>query len=123
LTDLSPFEQIGIYKYFALVITVRFHDSIFCFKNFTPVIVFPENVTDVTVYGESKYKTLFKSFKLEKTNYIENKDNITARNLFDMHREAITNYKKNLDFIKTTLMENKEKYESFVHKSRAICME
>lgn len=123
LTDLSPFEQIGIYKYFTLVITLRFHDSIFCFKNFTPVIVFPENVTDVTVYGESKYKTLFKSFKLEKTNYIENKDNITARYLFDIHREAITNFKKNLDLIKTTLLENKQKYESFVHKSREICME
>lgn len=122
-TDLSPFEQIGIYKYFSLVITHRYHDSIFCFKNFTPVIFFPEHVTDVTLYHESKSLTLFKSFKLEKTNYIENKDNITAKYLIDLHQEAIDNFKHNEEFIKITLKEHKEKYKSFVRESRRICME
>lgn len=122
-TDLSPFEQMGIYKYFSLVITHRFHDSIFCFKNFTPVIFFPEHVTDVTLYHESKSLTLFKSFKLEETNYIENKDNITAKYLIDVHQEAIAKFKKSEDFIKNTLREHKEKYESFVKESRRICME
>jgi hypothetical protein len=119
-TDLSPFEQLGIYKYFDLVITHRFHDSIFCFKNLTPVIFFPEHVTDVTLYHESKALTLFKSLKLDKTNYIENKDKITAKNLFEIHQEAISNFKLNEIFIRNTLVKNKEKYESFVKNSKKI---
>jgi hypothetical protein len=122
-TDLSPFEQMGIYKYFDLVITHRFHDSIFCFKNFTPVIVFPKKLEDVTLYGESKYLSLFKSFHLEKTNYIDNKDKITVQYLFDMSKEAINNFAKKRDFIKVTLQENKEKYESFVRESKKIFLE
>ncbi len=122
-TDLSPFEQMGIYKYFNLVITHRFHDSIFCFKNYTPAIVFPEHIEDVTLYGESKNLTLFKSFNVEKINYIENKDSITARYIFDIYKEAILNFEKNREFIKATLREHKEKYESFVKESRRICME
>jgi hypothetical protein len=123
LTDLSPFEQLGIYKYFDLVITHRFHDSIFCFKNCTPVIVFAEHNADVTLYGESKVRTLFKSFNVEKTNYIANKDNITARYLFDIHQEAINNFNDNVEFIRSTLRGHKERYEAFVMESRKICME
>lgn len=122
-TDLSPFEQLGIYKYFDLVITYRFHDSIFCFKNCTPVIVFPEHNADVTLYGESKNRTLCKSFNVEKTNYIANKDNITAKYLFDIHQEAMASFKNNEDFIRNTLRGHKEQYQSFVKESRRICME
>jgi len=122
-TDLSPFEQVGIYKYFSLVITHRFHDSIFCIKNLTPVIFFPENVSDVTLYRESKTLTIFKSFRLENTNYIENKENITAKHLFDIHQEAITSFKLNEVFIKNTLKMQKEKYEAFVNESRRICLD
>lgn len=122
-TDLSPFEQIGIYKYFDLVITYRFHDSIFCFKNYTPVIVFPENVTDVTSYSENKNLTLFKSFNVDKINYIENKNRISARYLIDIYQEAIRNMKNNDEFIKTVLKKHKEKYESFINESKRIYSE
>jgi hypothetical protein len=122
-TDLSPFEQMGIYKYFNLVITHRFHDSIFCLKSLTPVIAFPEHIKDVTSYHESKILTLFKSFNIEKINYIENKDNLTAKYLFDIYLKAITNFKKNEDFIKTKLKEHKERYESFVKETSRICLE
>ena len=118
-TDLSAFEQIGLYKYFELVITHRFHDSIFCIKNLTPVIVFPEYFSDVTLYGENKNKTLFKSFNIE-DNYISNKENLTAESIFDMHKQAITNFKNNEAFIKDTLLENKNKYESFVRESSRL---
>ena len=123
LTDLSPFEQMGIYKYFTLVITHRFHDSIFCFKNLTPVIAFPEHVSDVTVYGESKMLSLFRSFNLEKINYIENNEDITAKYLFDMHKEAITNVGQKKEVIKNTVRKEKEKYESFIKESRSITMQ
>lgn len=119
-TDLSPFEQMGIYKYFDLVITHRFHDSIFCFKNLTPVIFFPEHITDVTLYHESKALTLFKSLKLDKINYIENKNKITAKGLFEIHQEAISNFKLNENYIMNTLEKHKEKYESFIKDSKKI---
>ena len=116
-TDLAPFEHIGLYKYFTLVITHRFHDSIFCIKNLTPVIVFPEYFTEVTKYGENKNKTLFKSFNIEE-NYLNNKENFTALSLFNMHKRAIENFKKKEDFIQETLLKNKNKYISFVRQCR-----
>ena len=122
-TDLSPFEQMGIYRYFRLVITHRFHDSIFCLKNHTPVIVFPEYVADVTKYGENKNLTLLKSFNLEKANYIENKDHISGRHLIEIYQDAINNFKINEEYIGTTLKKHKEKYESFVKESRRMCLE
>lgn len=114
LSDLSAFEQAGIYKYFDLVITHRFHDSIFSIKNLTPVIFFPEHATDVTLYKESKTLTLFKSFDIETTNYITDKNAITANGLFDMYRSAIDNFKDNEQAIRSVLLANKDKYESYL---------
>ena len=116
-TDLSPLEQMGVYKYFNLVITTRFHDSIFCFKNMTPVIVFAEHVSDVTSFGESKYKTLFSSFGLDSTHYIANKNMLTAEYLFDIHRDAIKRFNDNEDRIRKVLREHKKTYEAFLDAS------
>lgn len=121
-TDLSPFEHIGLYKYFTLVITHRFHDSIFCIKNLTAVIVFPEYLTEITSYGENKNKTLFKSFNIE-DNYISNKDNLTAMSLFSMHKQAIKNFRDNETFIRETLLKNKNRYESFIRECRNVLMD
>lgn len=121
-TDLSPFEQMGIYRYFSLVITHRFHDAVFCLKNLTPVVFSPEHVGDVTLHHESKTLTLFKQFGLERTNYIENKDDLTAQYLFESHQEAIRSVRRNEGFIRTVLKEQKDRYEAFVKDSRKICM-
>jgi hypothetical protein len=118
-TDLSAFEQIGLYKYFKLVITHRFHDSIFCIKNLTPVIVYPEFFSDITRYGENKNKTLFRSFDIE-DNYLSNKDNLTAESIFNMHKQAIANFKNKEAFIQNTLLENKKIYEFFVMESSSL---
>lgn len=119
-TDLSPFEQIGLYKYFKLVITHRFHDSIFCIKNLTPVIFFPENITDVTIHGDNKSKTLFKSFNIL-DNYISNIKDLNANYLFNYIDFAISNFKTKVEFIKENLISNKEKYETFVRESGRFC--
>jgi polysaccharide pyruvyl transferase WcaK-like protein len=118
-TDLSAFEQMGLYRYFDLVITHRFHDSIFCIKNLTPVIVYPQYISDVTHYGENKNKTLLKSFNIV-DNYINNKEDITALSLFNMHKRAIKYFKNNEEFIKKTLLDNKNNYESFVIESSKL---
>jgi len=70
LNDLSPFEQLGIYCKFDFMITHRFHDTIFCLKNGTPVIAYPIN-RDVDEIGESKCKGLLEWFNLEKDCFIE----------------------------------------------------
>jgi hypothetical protein len=118
-TDLSAFEQMGLYRYFSLVITHRFHDSIFSIKNSTPVIVFPEYYSDITAYGENKNRTLFKSFNIQ-DNYISNKNDLTALSVFNMHRKAIENFKSNEIFIKDALVRNKWKYQAFLRKSVGI---
>jgi hypothetical protein len=117
--DLSAFEQLGLYKYFNLVITHRFHDSIFSLKNLTPVIVFPENFSDITVHGENKNRTLFKSFNIE-DNYISSRDNLNALSVFRMYSGAIENFRRNEFYISETLIENKRKYETFLNKSAAL---
>lgn len=122
-TDLSPFEQVGLYKYFDLVITHRFHDSIFCLKNLTPVIVFPEHASDITQNGENKNKTLFKAFHLDTVNYVSDPQNINAAYLFKIHKKAILNFKNNEKHIKYMLEENKKNYELFVTKTKALVME
>jgi hypothetical protein len=122
-TDLSPFEQMGLYKYFDLVITHRFHDSIFCLKNLTPVIVFPEFPTDVTLHGDNKNKTLFKSFNIDNVNYIDTKENINAKYLFKIHKQAILNFKNEEDFIKIKLEENIMRYESYIMDTKRIVMQ
>lgn len=118
-TDLSPFEQIGLYKYFDLVITHRFHDSIFSIRNLTPVIVFPEYYSDVTNYGENKNRTLFKSFNIEE-NYIGNKNDLNANSIFGRHREAVERFRYNEKKTCETLLRNKEKYEAFLRRSATI---
>jgi len=116
-TDLSPFEQMGIYKYFSLVITHRFHDAIFCFKNLTPVIVFAENVADRTTYGESKLQTLLKSFNADGIHYIANKRTLTAEYLLEIHEAAIIQFKNNEAVIRSVLQRNREVYRSFIERS------
>ena len=36
VNDLSPFEFAGIFKYFDVLLTNRFHDTVFSIKNDTP---------------------------------------------------------------------------------------
>jgi hypothetical protein len=120
LTDLSPFEQMGVYRYFQLVITHRFHDAIFCLKNLTPVIVFPEQATDVTPFGESKHQSLLRAFKVESTHYVPNTEALTAEYLFDIHLDAIRAFKDNEAVITSVLREHKNKYESFLMRSSTL---
>lgn len=65
LNDMSPLEQLGIYRYFKFVITHRFHDSVFCIKNNTPVLVYVrEKKVMMTDSGDSKHISVLKSFGL-----------------------------------------------------------
>lgn len=65
LNDMSPLEQLGIYKYFSLVVTHRFHDSVFCLKNNTPVLIYVKSRIDISSKnGDSKHVSNLKDFNL-----------------------------------------------------------
>lgn len=118
-TDLSPFEQVGLYRYFDLVITHRFHDAIFCFKNHTPVIFFPEYVSDVTPFHESKTLTLFKGFGLDGACYLEDKDQITPEHLMAGYRHAVEGFRARDALIAELLVQFKARYLEFAKLCRS----
>lgn len=117
LTDLSPFEQMGLYKYFSLVVTHRFHDTIFCLKNLTPVLAFPPEESDVTSHSESKIGSLLRVFGLEATSYIANKKAVSADSIFDLHRSATFHFEDARPRIAASLCEEKKKYQQFIDNS------
>jgi hypothetical protein len=119
-TDLSPFEQLGLYQRFSLVITHRFHDAIFCLKNKTPVMVFPENVSDVTPHGESKIATLLKGFGLDATSYLPDRREVNADYLYERHRDAVAAFEAGRDRIDSVLSAHKAAYIDFIGQSRAF---
>ena len=116
-TDLSPFEQTGIYRYFALVITHRFHDSVFSLKSLTPVMAFPEHAADVTEYGDSKLRTLFSTFSVEDTSYVARRDTLSAEYLIENYQTAMANFTDNRNKIGQTLRSQDEMYEAFLARS------
>lgn len=120
LTDLSPSEQMGLYRYFSLVVTHRFHDAIFCLKNLTPVIAFPPEVSDVTSHSESKLGSLLKVFGIEATSYIANKDEVSAESVLDLYPIAISHFIEARPRISALLCDQKDKYQQFIHKSRQL---
>jgi hypothetical protein len=71
LTDISPFEWAGLFKHCQLVITHRFHDTLFSLKSFTPVITVVSRQSLKTNDGKSKYHSLLKMFDLHQTNYVD----------------------------------------------------
>lgn len=65
LIDMSPLEQVGLYKYVSFVITHRFHDGVFCMKNHTPALIYVKSGKEsMTENGESKHVSLLKDFGL-----------------------------------------------------------
>jgi len=119
-TDLSPFEQMGLYRYFVLVITHRFHDTIFCLKNLTPVIAFPERSSDVTPHDESKLLSLLTTFGVASTSYIANMEAITPEAIINGYQSAIHQFVAARARIEITLREQAHRYDSFIRRSRLL---
>lgn len=96
LNDMSPLEQLGIYKYFDFVITHRFHDAIFCLKNMTPLFLYPPKGFGTGGTGNSKFIDLLESFGLLDECFIANPDvNLVTlvekmKQEFYLHIEKIT---------------------------------
>lgn len=88
LNDLGPMEQAGIFRYFKCHITHRFHDSVFCFKNNTPVVTYLPIADFADSQGDSKYSALFDLFNMREHCLFNDKNSITPQMLFDKMNEA-----------------------------------
>jgi hypothetical protein len=110
----------GIYRYFSLVITHRFHDTIFCLKNQAPVICFPERGSDITSYAESKLLSLLTTFGMANTSYIPNPETITAESIIDRYPSAIGHFVDARPWIESVLREQADRYNNFIQRSRQL---
>ena len=116
-TDLGPFEQLGLYRHFSLVVTHRFHDAVFSLKNLTPVMAFPERPSDVTSAGESKLRTLLRTFGSEHLCYVTARPNEAAEAIFDGHVEVVRHFASHRSEIEATLSAQRTGYEAFMQRA------
>lgn len=70
LIDMSPLEQVGLYRYVDFVITHRFHDGVFSLKNHTPVLIYIKSAAQMAIGGESKHISLLKDFGIYPQAYL-----------------------------------------------------
>lgn len=117
-SDLCPFEQVGLYRFFDLVVTHRFHDTVFSLRNGTPVIPFVEFRKDVTTYGESRLHSLFRSFGLEAPSLLRN-GKLTADFLYGVHGDVVAAFRERRDSIERTIDQHRQRYAAFVAQSVA----
>lgn len=117
LNDMSPFEQLGIYRYFEFVITHRFHDGVFCLKNNTPVMLYEKGVGFSSSSGDSKFTSLLKDFDLYPDNFIGRGDEVTATLIIEKKQNAIKNFKQKEMIIKEKLQNKANDYLTFLTKT------
>ena len=103
LNNMSPLEQLGVFRYFKLVITHRFHEAIFSMKNDTPMLLYVDHIQNLkTTQGESKHSALMKSVGLYPHNLVDTQD-ITPEQILKQIPVAINNFDKKRDEIKKTV--------------------
>ncbi len=114
LNGLSPFEQLGVYRYFKLIVTHRFHDSIFALKNGTPPLVYVADTSYTTEQGESKCASLIKQFELYPQHIIDNNNDFTVEVFLDKIDAIINSYELRRESVDAKLKAYKEQYYKFL---------
>lgn len=114
LIDMSPLEQLGIYRHFEFVITHRFHDGVFCLKNKIPFVIYVKSAADLMTGGESTHVSLVKDFGLYPEAYLGALDEGKLNNVW----ESICKVKKifDLEKVEKQLSQNKRIYFDYLHK-------
>ncbi len=116
--DLSPLEQAGIFRYFRLTITHRFHEAIFSLKNSSPVLLYVNNKMDLkTSIGESKFSDLIKQFDLYPQCIIDT-PNIDASCVLSQIPVAIDTVNSKKESIEKNIAQASEKYLNFIAESK-----
>lgn len=114
IKDLSPEEFAGIFKYFDLVITHRFHDTIFCIKNLCPVLLFQPSRQYENLKGDSKQSSLMDLFGLVETNFIQDISTMTDIEIFEKMNEAKISFSNKKDEITIKLKELDVEFKNYI---------
>jgi hypothetical protein len=89
---LGPLEHAGIFRFFKFVVTHRFHDSVFSFKNEVPVVACYSFSKYSNFNGESKYTNLFTYFGYESEALINLDNPINGGEVFDKCQKYLDVY-------------------------------
>lgn len=114
LSDISPFEWAGIFRDCRLVVTGRFHDTLFSLKNLTPVVSVACHKSVVTKNGLSKYFSLLKLFGLHNTNYIDGVGMNDIDHVIQITDNAMHNFDK--QSVKQRLIQLTDQFNAFADK-------
>ena len=112
INDVSPFEWAGLFKFCDLVITHRFHDTVFSLKNTTPVIPFVPNRDYITKNRDSKYHSIMREFNLLETNLIESWKEQSPQAVY--HKAIIAHNAHQAEAILDKLAVLKNKFSDYV---------
>lgn len=110
LLGMNPFEQLGIYRYFKCFITHRFHDTVFCLMNSTPVISYPFSSAHLNENSQGKISSLLDTFQLTGLCYEPDKANISGNAMFKKACEVMQIFPELVPSIKNTILQIRNEY-------------
>lgn len=116
INDVGPREHAGIFKYFKCVITHRFHDTVFCLKNNTPVVVSLPAPNLADEKGKSKHSTLLDFFDLTELCLTNNKFTITPEKLLKNMEDVMEKWDK--DKVSPVLAQLKIEYLNAIEETK-----
>lgn len=70
INTIGPFEWAGVFQYVDLVLTERFHDSVFALRNCKPVVAFDWQESRVSQSGDSKTNCILEDYELTENHYV-----------------------------------------------------
>lgn len=116
LIDMSPLEQIGLYRYVSFVITHRFHDGVFCMKNHTPALIYVKSAKIMMTGGESKHVSLLKDFGLYPQAFLGALDSKEGlNNVWQSYEETMKVFDE--DKVEEVLLKNKKVYLDYLNST------
>lgn len=117
LIDMSPLEQVGLYRYMDFVITHRFHDGVFSLKNHTPALIYVKRGKEMMTGGESKHISLLKDFGLYPQAFLGALDAKEGlRNVWESYKGTQKVFDETK--IEQTLLKNKNAYMDYLMRTK-----
>lgn len=116
LIDMSPLEQVGLYRYMDFIITHRFHDSVFSLKNHTPALIYVKRCKEMMTGGESKHISLLKDFGLYPQAFLgacDSKEGL--KNVWESYSATKEVFDDNK--VESILQNNRNKYLEYLNKT------
>lgn len=119
LTDVSPMEWAGLFKYFTAVVTSRFHDSVFCLKNLVPCVTLLPGVQYLSNHNDSKYHTLFGMTGMI-DNLICRPDGMSAKSVYETTLNALKTFDE--AHVAQCVSAFKSSVHTYLQRVNTICM-